>query len=87
MTVRTGCLTGRKRTPQRHRARYSQIVPILLCQPRTSVIADLPGIGLTTKGVERIILRITKELRERIAEPKVKVHDQIRREPEGFVPA
>jgi RNA polymerase sigma-70 factor (ECF subfamily) len=50
-------------------------------------IADLPGIGLTTKGVESILLRITKELRERMAEPKVAVHDQLQRGPEGFVPA
>jgi RNA polymerase sigma-70 factor (ECF subfamily) len=50
-------------------------------------IADLPGIGITTKGVESIILRITKELRERMAEPRVGVHDRIRPGPEGFVPA
>ena len=50
-------------------------------------IAVLPGIGLTTKGVESIILRITRELRERMAEPRVGVHDQILRRPEGFVPA
>jgi RNA polymerase sigma-70 factor (ECF subfamily) len=50
-------------------------------------IADLPGIGLTTKGVESIIMRITKELRERMAEPKIGVQDQIRRGPEGFLPA
>ena len=51
-------------------------------------IAELPGIGLTTKGVESIILRITKELRERLAEPRVVgVHDQIQPGPEGFVPA
>jgi RNA polymerase sigma-70 factor, ECF subfamily len=30
-------------------------------------IATLPGIDLTTKGVESLILRITRELRERIA--------------------
>jgi RNA polymerase sigma-70 factor, ECF subfamily len=50
-------------------------------------IAGLQGIGLTTKGVESIILRITKELRERMAEPKVGVRDQVRRGPEGFLPA
>jgi RNA polymerase sigma-70 factor (ECF subfamily) len=51
-------------------------------------IADLPGMGITTKGVESIILRITKELRERLAEPRVVgVHDQIQPGPEGFVPA
>jgi RNA polymerase sigma-70 factor, ECF subfamily len=31
-------------------------------------IADLPGMTLSTKGVESIILRITKELRKRMAE-------------------
>jgi RNA polymerase sigma-70 factor, ECF subfamily len=50
-------------------------------------IANLPGIGLTTKGVESIILRITKELRAQMGEPKVEVHDQIERGSEGFVPA
>jgi RNA polymerase sigma-70 factor (ECF subfamily) len=50
-------------------------------------IADLPGIGLTTKGVESIILRITKELRKRMADPRVEARDQIERGPEGFVPA
>jgi len=50
-------------------------------------IAELPGIGITTKGVESIILRITKELRERMAEPRVGNPDQIRQGPEGFVPA
>ena len=50
-------------------------------------IADLAGIGLTTKGVESIIIRITKELRERMAEPKFGVQDQVRRGPEGFLPA
>jgi RNA polymerase sigma-70 factor, ECF subfamily len=50
-------------------------------------IAELPGIGLTTKGVESIILRITKELRDRIAEPKAGPNDQIHRSPEGFLRA
>jgi RNA polymerase sigma-70 factor, ECF subfamily len=50
-------------------------------------IADLPGMGLTTKGVESIILRITKDLRLRIAEPRSTVHDQMQRTPEGFLPA
>jgi RNA polymerase sigma-70 factor, ECF subfamily len=31
-----------------------------------AAIAGLPGIGLTTKGVESLILRITKEVRERM---------------------
>jgi RNA polymerase sigma-70 factor (ECF subfamily) len=47
-------------------------------------IAELPGIGITTKGVESILLRITKELRERMAEPRIEVSDQIRQGPEGF---
>ncbi len=50
-------------------------------------IADLPGIGLSAKGVESIIMRVTKELRERMAEPNAAVEDQIRRTPEGFLPA
>jgi RNA polymerase sigma-70 factor (ECF subfamily) len=50
-------------------------------------IADLPGVELTTKGVESIIMRITRELRERMAEPKVRVREQVRRGPEGFIPA
>lgn len=35
-----------------------------------SAIAALPGIGLTTKGVESLLLRITRELRERMASSK-----------------
>jgi RNA polymerase sigma-70 factor (ECF subfamily) len=50
-------------------------------------IADLPGVGLTTKGIESIIMRITKELRERMAEPKFGVQDQIRGTTEGILPA
>ena len=38
-------------------------------------IADLPGVALSTKGVESIIMRVTKELRERMTEPKLKVHN------------
>jgi RNA polymerase sigma-70 factor, ECF subfamily len=33
-------------------------------------IASLPGMGLTAKGVESIIARITKDLRQRMVEPK-----------------
>jgi RNA polymerase sigma-70 factor, ECF subfamily len=33
----------------------------------SGAIAALPGIGLSTKGVESLILRITRELRERMA--------------------
>jgi RNA polymerase sigma-70 factor, ECF subfamily len=50
-------------------------------------IADLPGIGLTTKGVESIIMRITKDLRERMVEPRPAPQSRIQREPEGFLPA
>jgi RNA polymerase sigma-70 factor (ECF subfamily) len=50
-------------------------------------IADLPGIGLTTKGVESIIMRVTKDLRERMAEPKPGPQSRIQAEPEGFLPA
>lgn len=35
-----------------------------------SAIANLPGIGLTTKGVESLILRVTRELRGRIGCPE-----------------
>jgi RNA polymerase sigma-70 factor (ECF subfamily) len=50
-------------------------------------IADVPEIGLTTKGVESIILRVTKDLRERMAAQKTGAQDQMRRAPEGFLPA
>jgi RNA polymerase sigma-70 factor (ECF subfamily) len=36
-------------------------------------IATLPGIGLTTKGVESIILRITRDLRERMVPLRIGV--------------
>lgn len=35
-----------------------------------AAISVLPGIGLTTKGVESLILRMTKEVRERMAAQK-----------------
>jgi RNA polymerase sigma-70 factor (ECF subfamily) len=35
-----------------------------------AAIAALPGIGLSTKGVESLILRITRELRERMSAPE-----------------
>ena len=50
-------------------------------------IADLPEIGLTAKGVESVIMRVTKELRERLAEPKLGVQGQIQPRPEGFLSA
>jgi RNA polymerase sigma-70 factor (ECF subfamily) len=49
-------------------------------------IAALPGVGLTTKGVESIIVRTTKELREVMAEPKTATHSGILSGPEGFIP-
>ena len=50
-------------------------------------IAELPGIGLSTKGVESIILRVTRDLRQRMAQPRLAVHDQVQPAPEGFLPA
>jgi RNA polymerase sigma-70 factor (ECF subfamily) len=50
-------------------------------------IASLPEMELTTKGVESVILRITKDLRQRMAEPRVEVPQQIYRAPEGLLPA
>jgi RNA polymerase sigma-70 factor, ECF subfamily len=35
-----------------------------------AAIATLPDIGLTTKGVESLLLRLTRDLRERMASPK-----------------
>jgi len=49
-------------------------------------IAELPGIGLTTKGVESILMRVTKELRQRMAERKAGVPEPVRCRPEGFLP-
>jgi len=50
-------------------------------------IADLPGTGLTTKGVESIIMRITGQLRDRMAEPKRRTLDQTQVATEGILPA
>jgi RNA polymerase sigma-70 factor, ECF subfamily len=50
-------------------------------------IADLPGIGLTPKGVESILSRLTKDLRQRMAEPPIPLKRQMQREPEGFLSA
>ncbi len=50
-------------------------------------IADLPGTSLTTKGVESILLRITKDLRQRMAEPNSTMHGPMQPTPEGFLPA
>ena len=50
-------------------------------------IADLPGIHLTPKGVESILTRLTKDLRQRMAAPHVPRTEQMQPEPEGFLPA
>jgi len=50
-------------------------------------IADLPGILLTTKGVESTLLRITRELRARMAEPKTPPAAESPSPGEGFLPA
>ncbi len=50
-------------------------------------IADLPGMMLTTKGVESIILRITRELRTRMAEPRGRTAAENPSPSEGLLPA
>jgi RNA polymerase sigma-70 factor, ECF subfamily len=50
-------------------------------------IADLPGIKLTTKGVESIILRITRELRARMAESSRRAEAAQQSAGEGLLPA
>ena len=50
-------------------------------------IAGLPGIRLSPKGVESILLRLTKDLRQRMAEPLVPLRNQMQSEPEGFLSA
>ena len=50
-------------------------------------IAALPGIGLTTKGVESLILRITRELRERMAIPKSRLREDLKGSGEGILSA
>ena len=50
-------------------------------------IADLPGMMLTTKGVESIILRITRELRMRMAEPRGRAAAENPTPSEGLLPA
>jgi RNA polymerase sigma-70 factor, ECF subfamily len=50
-------------------------------------IADLPGMMLTTKGVESIILRITRELRVRMAERSGAVSSAAPNTGEGLLPA
>lgn len=50
-------------------------------------IAALPGIGLTTKGIESLILRITRELRERIGAMKPGTREPTQHTSEGISPA
>jgi RNA polymerase sigma-70 factor, ECF subfamily len=50
-------------------------------------ISGLPGIRLSPKGVESILIRLTKDLRQRMAEPLVPLRDQMHSEPEGFLSA
>jgi RNA polymerase sigma-70 factor, ECF subfamily len=50
-------------------------------------IAGLPGVRLTPKGVESILMRLTKDLRQRMAAPLFPLKEQLRPEPEGFLSA
>jgi RNA polymerase sigma-70 factor (ECF subfamily) len=50
-------------------------------------IAGLPGIRLTPKGVESILQRLTRDLRQRMAEPIGPLRNQLQPEPEGFLSA
>lgn len=50
-------------------------------------IAALPGIGLTTKGVESVVLRITKQLREHIAKSRCGVSSVEDGAGKGILPA
>jgi RNA polymerase sigma-70 factor, ECF subfamily len=50
-------------------------------------IADLPSIRLSSKGVESILSRLTRDLRQRMAEPHVPPKRQMQTEPEGFLSA
>jgi RNA polymerase sigma-70 factor (ECF subfamily) len=50
-------------------------------------IADLPGICLSPKGVESILMRLTKDLRQRMAGSLVPSRKQMQPEPEGFLSA
>jgi RNA polymerase sigma-70 factor, ECF subfamily len=52
-----------------------------------AAIAALPGIGLTTKGVESLILRITRELRGRMAALHPFEHETMQGAGEGNSPA
>jgi RNA polymerase sigma-70 factor, ECF subfamily len=50
-------------------------------------IASLPGTSLTTKGVESLIFRITKELRERMVDAKRGPGQNTQDASEGILPA
>ena len=50
-------------------------------------IAALPGIGLTTKGVESLILRITRELRQRMTASQPLESKLARSHGEGILPS
>lgn len=52
-----------------------------------SAIAALPEIGLTTKGVESLILRVTKQLRESMAGPSRGIASNGQNANEGILPA
>jgi RNA polymerase sigma-70 factor, ECF subfamily len=52
-----------------------------------NAIAALPAIGLTTKGVESLILRITRELRQQMTKPTHGLHDDGLEGNEGILPA
>jgi RNA polymerase sigma-70 factor, ECF subfamily len=52
-----------------------------------SAIAAMPGMGLTTKGAESLILRLTRELRERMAVPKLQSKEAPSNTGEGIRPA
>jgi RNA polymerase sigma-70 factor (ECF subfamily) len=52
-----------------------------------AAISSLPGVGLTTKGVESLLLRITRELRERMAPGKPPKSAIPQKKAEGILPA
>ena len=52
-----------------------------------AAISALPGIGITTKGVESIILRITKELRQRMTPSPPRGSEGSAGAGEGVLPA
>jgi RNA polymerase sigma-70 factor (ECF subfamily) len=50
-------------------------------------IAALPGLGLSTKGVESLLLRITRELRHRMTSSQPRASKVARDPSEGFLPS